>query len=125
GGVAFASPSGNIQCGFSEYGSNTPWWWCLLQSQTVVLPPDPRGACSGTDASGAPIAPNGLGVDASDPAALPVSFCAAAAGSEVLSYGTSLTYRDMACDSTEDGMICRSLVSGHGFRLSRSDYELY
>lgn len=69
--------------------------------------------------------PNGLGVDADDPAAVPISFCAGAAEGVVLPYGASLTYRDMACDSSEDGMTCRSLISGHGFLLSRSDYQLY
>jgi hypothetical protein len=123
GGIAFASPSGNIQCGYGEYGAG--WWWCLLHDQTVELPPDPQGSCTGTDVNGTPIAPNGLGVVAADPDARPQSFCAGAWDGPALAYGMSVTYRDMACESTEEGMTCRSLVSGHGFRLSRSDYQLY
>ncbi len=64
-------------------------------------------------------------MDPPEPDATPTTFCAGSSGGLTLSYGMSLTYRDMGCDSTEDGMICRSLVSGHGFRLSRSDYEIF
>jgi hypothetical protein len=125
GGVAFDSPSGNIHCFYSEYSIAAPWWGCLLDSQTVVLPPGPDGACTGTFLDGAPIVPNGLAVDPSEPDDAPRSFCAGAGPAVVLDYGASLSYRDMACDSSEDGMTCRSVVSGRGFTLSRSDYQLY
>lgn len=117
GGVVFSSPSGNIQCGYSHY-SEPGWWWCLLIEQTVELPAASEEACEG-------LTPNGLGVKGADPNATPESFCAGAVESLALPYGSSITYREMACDSTEDGMTCRSLESGHGFRLSRSDYELF
>ncbi|MCS0500440.1 DUF6636 domain-containing protein [Protaetiibacter mangrovi] len=119
GGVVFSSPSGNLRCGYSEYPNTTPWWWCMLEEQSVVLPSDPHGKCPEA------VAPNGLGVLADDPAAVAESFCADAAESPALPYGSSISYRDMGCDSTEDGMTCRSLVTGAGFRLSRSDYELF
>jgi len=122
GGVAFSSPSGNIQCGYSTY-REPGWWWCLLVQYSVELPPSDE--CVGEYTDGSPITPNGLGVTGSDPDALPESFCAFAGEGPTLAYGQSIAYRDMACDSTEDGMTCRNLVSGHGFRLSRSDYELF
>ena len=124
GGVAFASPSGNIQCGYTQY-REIEYWWCVLGEFTVDLPPDPEGACTGTSADGTTIRPNGLSMDPHDPAAAAVSMCAGASEGRTLPYGSSLSYLDMGCDSTEDGMTCRSLVSGRGFRLSRSDYELF
>lgn len=119
GGVVFSSPSGNLHCGYSEYPDATPWWWCVLEEQDVVLPPDPYGRCPEATE------PNGLGVVADDPSARAESFCADGGDSPVLPYGSSISYRDMGCDSTGDGMTCRSLVTGVGFRLSRSDYELF
>jgi hypothetical protein len=124
GGIAFDSPSGNIHCGYSLY-REPGWWWCLLAEQTVELPAAPDGNCTGTYMDGTAIVPNGFGMDPTEPDATPTTFCAGSGDSPTLDYGMSLSYRDMGCDSTEDGMICRSLISGHGFRLSRSDYEIF
>lgn len=123
-GLAFRSPSGNISCGYSV-AREPGFWYCLLVDREVDLPEPPPAVCEGVDENGDPLRPNGLAMDPADPAASPTSFCATGGDGAVLPYGSSVTYRDLGCDSTPDGMICRSLVSGRGFRLSRSDYELF
>lgn len=122
-GMLFTSPSGKVQCWYSTEFSTS--WGCLVPDQTVELPPDPGGECTGTYLGGAPIVPNGFIVSPGGSDAAPVTICAGITPGIALPYGSSLTYRDMACDSTESGMICRSLLSGSGFRLSKSDYEIH
>lgn len=124
GGVAFASPTGDIQCFYSEYPGLEPWWGCVVSEHTVQLPPASADACVSTNADGTPVPPNGIGMK-TDADATPTTFCAGTGENPPLAYGASLTYRDMACDSTTVGMICRSLVTGRGFSLSASDYELF
>jgi hypothetical protein len=123
GGIVFSAPSGNLHCGYSEWGGL--WWWCLADELSVSLPPDPAGRCVGEYVGGAAIVPNGIGVIGADPDARPESFCAGSDESPVLPYGSSISYRDMGCESSDEGMTCRSLLTGAGFRLSRSDYELF
>ena len=43
----------------------------------------------------------------------------------VLRYGTSITYRRLKCVSRRLGMTCRSLASGHGFRVSVEKQETF
>jgi hypothetical protein len=124
GGIAFASPSGEVQCGYSVYGELTSWW-CSLFGASIDLPPAPDGQCTGSYVDGSEIVPFGFAMAGGDPQARPHSICGGSSGSAAVASGSSISYRDMGCDSTEEGMICRSLVSGHGFRLSPSDYELF
>jgi hypothetical protein len=114
--IWFSSPSGNIQCLYSLYG-DSEGWGCALLEQEVQLPA-PDGECA-TPA-------NGFWVAVDSGSFVPAAACVGVtSGSPTLEYGASLTYFDMACDSTSDGMRCTSLSSGQGFRLSRSDYELF
>ena len=43
----------------------------------------------------------------------------------VLRYGTSTTFRRLKCVSRRLGMTCRSLASGHGFRVSVEKQETF
>jgi eukaryotic-like serine/threonine-protein kinase len=43
----------------------------------------------------------------------------------VLRYGRSTTFRRLKCISRRRGMTCRSLVSGHGFRVSVEKQERF
>ncbi len=43
----------------------------------------------------------------------------------VLRYGRSTTYRRLKCVSRRLGMTCRSLASGHGFRVSVEKQEMF
>jgi hypothetical protein len=43
----------------------------------------------------------------------------------VLRYGTSTTFRRLKCVSRRLGMTCRSLASGHGFRVSVEKRETF
>src|SRR5215218_1953963 len=44
---------------------------------------------------------------------------------KVLRYGTSTAFRRLKCISRRLGITCRSLVSGHGFRVSVQRRELF
>ena len=44
---------------------------------------------------------------------------------KVLRYGTSTTFRRLKCISRRRGITCRSLASGHGFRVSVAERELF
>ena len=44
---------------------------------------------------------------------------------KVLRYGTSTTFRRLKCVSRRLGMTCRSLASGHGFRVSVEKQETF
>jgi len=44
---------------------------------------------------------------------------------KVLRYGRSTTYRRLKCVSRRLGMTCRSLASGHGFRVSVEKRETF
>ena len=114
--IWFSSPSGNIQCVYSLYGESEGWG-CGLLEQEVQLP-ESEGRCT--------TAANGFWVAVDSGSFVPAPSCVGVtSGGPVLEYGASLTYLDMACDSTSDGMRCASLSSGQGFRISRSDYELF
>lgn len=43
---------------------------------------------------------------------------------EPLAYGTSIRAGEMSCTSTEAGMVCWSIATGHGFVLARESYRL-
>jgi len=43
----------------------------------------------------------------------------------VLRYGHSTTFRQLRCRSRRTGITCRSLRSGHGFRVSTQKRELF
>jgi hypothetical protein len=44
---------------------------------------------------------------------------------KVLRYGTSTTFRRLKCVSRRLGIKCRSLASGHGFRVSVEERQLF
>src|SRR5690606_10625363 len=125
GGIVFTSPPSNTVCFYTEYGAHPPWWGCLLDEHTVELPPSTSADCLAVRPDGSLVRPNGLSFDPASPESAPVSICGAGHGEHELSYGSSVTYRDMGCDSTEDGMTCRSRETGRGFSLSRSHYAIY
>jgi hypothetical protein len=115
--IWFDSPSGNIQCIYLLYRT-AEGWGCTVRQLTITLPVSDGDCPSGVT--------TGFWVAVSEGSFSPEPSCSAVFdAAPVLPYGSSLTYNDMACDSTEDGVRCASVTSGHGFRLSRSDYELF
>jgi hypothetical protein len=42
----------------------------------------------------------------------------------VLPYGTSINYGSLACTSSESGMWCGSLDTGHYFKVASAGYQL-
>lgn len=44
---------------------------------------------------------------------------------KVLPYGSSVTYGDVTCESAESGMTCTDALSGHGFTVDTSAYEIW
>jgi hypothetical protein len=95
---AFKSPSGNVACVISTDRENGLFAQCELKSKGVGYSVRRRGRVTTYD---------GRGYDD-------------LAGQRfVLRYGRSIRRGDFRCTSRMSGMTCRSLVSGHGFTLSR------
>lgn len=133
-GVAFSSPSGNIHCGYEQ--STAPRAYeiggCAAEVAEFTFPelaPGEEAACTSSNSQtwggGFTLFDGVVAVQCRNGGGLFWPGELEGYESPVLPYGHSITFGDMICESSEDGMTCRSLTSGHGFRLSRSDYELF
>lgn len=126
-GVEFDSPSGNIHCGIYTYPSG-PFYGCSIGDYHYA-DPDPDGTKAGCEEQinyG-----GGFYANLDDAGSVHV-LCRGGAmfGGEIggvgtLPYGTSVSYADVVCESYEDHMGCRSLVTGHGFTLARGEYSIF
>jgi len=100
----FRSPSGKIACAFYSDAETPPFVrcdWRGSDDQAMVLRETGRARLRHvTDSVMNPEA-------------------------KVLRYGRSTTYRRLKCVSRRLGMTCRSLASGHGFRVSVERRETF
>jgi hypothetical protein len=128
-GVEFDSPSRNIHCGFYDFNNDVvaPYWGCTISEFTYAFPePQTPGEieCASEVFWG-----GGFIVDEAGTVSVRcgggVEFGGEYRDVPTLGYGSTLTFGDMTCDSSEDGMRCYSISTGHGFQLSRSDYEVF
>jgi hypothetical protein len=97
GPLYFRSPSGNILCTIIPY------------SQTGCAVVSVRGAAN--------VSYRGR--------ARQVRYAPANVRRSVLGYNRYYRYGGFRCDSTTAGMRCRSLATGHGFHVSRSELDLF
>jgi hypothetical protein len=102
--TAFKSPSGNITCVISTGGGQPTFAQCEVRSRGVGYHLPRRGRVNTYD---------GRGHDD------------LAHRRFVLDYGRSVRRGVFRCRSRESGMTCRSLVSGHGFTVSREGARLF
>ena len=102
--TAFESPSGNITCVISTGGGQPSFAQCEVRSRGVGYSVRRHGRVSTYD------------VAAHDDLAH---------RRFVLGYGRSVRRGAFRCRSRESGMTCRSLASGHGFKVSRERARLF
>jgi eukaryotic-like serine/threonine-protein kinase len=102
--TAFKSPSGNITCVISTGGGQSTFAQCEVRSRGVGYSVRRHGRVSTYD------------VAAHDDLAH---------RRFVLGYGRSIRRGAFRCRSRESGMTCRSLASGHGFKVSREGARLF
>ncbi|AZI58027.1 hypothetical protein EH165_07615 [Nakamurella antarctica] len=119
GALGFQSPSGNINC-LIQTDPSYPSVRCDIGEFTYAVPAHTScGAEIGWHAGtvsieGAGVAELGgcIGDTISD------------ANYPVLGYGQSVTGGNFTCASAENGMTCKNLTTGRGFRLAKSSYTI-
>lgn len=110
----FRSPTGNISC-LLDSGDADQYVRCDLSESDITEEHD----CGGTGAWGRSVT-----LEAGSPAEMTcVSDTVADADLPILAYGETTTVNAITCRSEETGVVCLDDV-GHGFRLSRSGYEV-
>jgi hypothetical protein len=102
--TAFKSPSGNITCVISIGGGQPTFTQCEVRSSGVGYYLPRAGRVSTYDGRGHD--------DLAD-------------RRFVLRYGQAIRRGSFRCRSRRAGMICRSLVSRHGFTVSREGARLF
>lgn len=112
----FVSPSRNIICTIGSYPGNPVDVIC--QAQTKSWTPPPKPADCNLDWAGLlevnyEEAKFVCGGSAVDPDTLPV-----------LDYGTKIQRGAIECSSAEDGVTCKNLEQGFGFRIASGDFDL-
>jgi predicted Ser/Thr protein kinase len=112
-GPVFASPTGNIACAITADGAR-----CDVVERSWVLPPRPDG-CTSTYGTGVVLQPGRPGQLSCTGDAL------AAAGLEVLAYGSAVRYTGITCTSRETGVRCEEAGSAHGFEVARAAYRVF
>lgn len=115
----FVSPSGNISC--AVYGAAREYAEvaCYIGEHTWEYPPCDAPACSALtilDRSGV------VGIRRRGGAELAIELGYAV---RTLQYGESLSFGDVTCVATEDGVFCEDGTTFHGFAASRSTYSEY
>ncbi len=117
--LGFVSPSKNIVCTFGfEPGSPVSASCYLAEERTWPLPPRPAGCPSNLDWNGyltVNYQKSGFecGGSVLDPDTLPV-----------LAYGTKVQREAIECTSARNGVTCKNLEKGFGFRVASGDYDL-
>ena len=129
-GLSWVSPSRNLMCGILEesQGGTLGEWGCTIGEKNWTFPSDsPDDYCYDAQTS------CGWGiVGFADEVPNPRYNGGMLFSSEmdqgeypVLAYGQSVTYLGVTCISSEDGIQCQHLTTGHGFLISRSDNLIY
>lgn len=145
-GVAFLSPSGNIACVITaeSYGGSHAAARCDIIQAGYAMPRPPKNcygdygqsfdltdhaevACStDTIVQEALFRPNGSTWwfdPAHNPRVRPLGWIGSRRGA-ALGYGNTITFAEISCTSTVDGMICQNTETGGRLLVSRSHYEL-
>ena len=108
--VGFATPSGNIACGFQP--TKNPDVVCQIQHHTY---PNPKACVDG---------PTGGAVDLNaGGTATFTCYSDLESGGPVLGYGKMITVSTLSCVSRETGITCRDTSTGNWFRLATASYE--
>ena len=107
----FQTPSGHVRCYF-ESADDADWITCDVVRHPWVLP-----HCRNAELST-------VFLDTSSHER-PTLGCSAGPRQtyRVLPYGHSLSDMTIDCQSSQDGLTCRSQVTRHGFRVSRTAYH--
>lgn len=107
--VGFTTPSGNINCGFTDAAVV-----CQIQDKTYQVPT--TEVCDGAGADGGTVEVDGSGAH---------FLCAGGleGGGPTLEYGQSLVVGDFGCASRETGVQCVNLTTGSAFILSKASYQ--
>jgi hypothetical protein len=112
--IGFASPSGNITCGFQP--TKTPSVVCQIAHHSYTAT---GGDCHGAGSWG-----NAITVAVDEQA----SFVCAGdveSGGPALAYGKRIEVPGLSCVSREDGVTCKDTASGAGFRLASASFDLF
>ncbi|MBN9621092.1 MAG: hypothetical protein J0H43_15410 [Actinobacteria bacterium] len=117
-GVAeFTTPSGNIACGITGTGSSEVA--CQVRQHSYPDPPKPASCtlnwASGWLSLGADGVTRGLCLGGPPFASV----------SNVLPYGSTIGVATMSCRVETEYLACADLTTGHGFAVSRSEYQTY
>jgi hypothetical protein len=107
-----STPSRNIGCGLSATEIR-----CDVLSRTWADPPKP--ARCGFDYGSSVY----LGV--TGPGQLGCVSDSVAGSSDILNYGVAIRIGDFVLTSTQAGVDCRNVRTGHGFTLARERYVLF
>lgn len=116
GFTAFSLPSGNVGCVINA-GKDVR---CDVRERSWSPPPRGSSDCAPDPGSYG----NGITISAGGTARFT---CARdiALGGEPLAYGDSVTVGVLRCESTQSGMTCRDVGTGHGFSIARESYRLF
>lgn len=131
GSLYFNSPSRNLDCGITlagmNDGSTRVMTGCALRSQEWVAPRD-----SADDYCYRAEIPCGRGIEVLGNASphmrkrSDVAFSSEYSDTTLsLPYGSSVSWTGITCASSEEGIICENIESGHGFRISKSLHEMW
>ena len=111
--VGFTSPSGNLGCMLSE-----DLLRCDIAERDWSPPPRPAD-CPGDTGYG-----QGISIEPTGPASFVCAGDTTLGGGPALAYGEFRAGGGMSCTSTPSAMRC-SNSEGHGFILSRQEYQLF
>jgi len=112
--TGFTSPSGNIGCMM-----DTDYVRCDILEHDWVPPLRPATCPSFTGYG------QGIVITAGTAAAFVCAGDTVLRSGDPLDYGQSMTNGVMSCTSVESGVTCRDMSSGHGFTISRQEYQLF
>ncbi len=108
----FISPSGNVGCILdADYAR------CDIVDREWSPPPRPAD-CEFDYGQGIGLAPG-------ERAAFVCAGDTTLGGEQILAYGSVLTRGQLSCDSSENGITCRDVRTGHGFTIAREVYQLF
>lgn len=112
--IGFASPSGNITCGFQA--TRNPMVVCQIAHHSY---PATGGECHGAGSWGDTV---------TVAVGLPATFLCAGdveSGGPTLAYGKRIDVSGLSCVSRENGVTCKDTAGGAGFRLASGSYDLF
>lgn len=128
-GVVFTSPSRNLRCGIITQGAEADGalWGCAIGEKDWEFPRSvPSDFCFDAQV------PCGNGIEAvGSEQPHPrmrgdVAFESEYSESSLpLPVGTSISYGDVLCTSTEAGIACSNALSGHGFAVSETNNDIW